>query len=474
MKKAFLILTVILLQLSLVSAINFDAEISPIKDKINLEGAAEFKITLFNNEDTEQLFKVRTIDYPRWFLYFVPDVNPKVIEVMPNANASAVLLLDPNQNYIGKQGSHFVNLEITAMTSGETKIIQPKVGIVELGSIIREYVPTVTVEVQLPGQVNPGEDFDFKVTLKNQNKLNITNAKLVISSKLINEEIPLNILPLEEKTVKVEQGVDPKTPPSGDMMTVDLWFDGKSVDKVVKDYQIIGYSKLTDDSSVKTSLLQKSNTITFTNKGNVAFDGQLRVETSFWKKLFTSTNPKAAAIKEAGKRFYVWDATLEPFESKTVTVRENYLGITILIVAIALIALIIFMKRSPIQVRKEVTVTHTDAEGISKVKILLNIKNRSHMKMDDISVIDKVPKLLDIEKHTTLGSMRPSKLIKNKKHETLILWKLEELQNGEERVITYHLQSHLKIIGGLTLQPAMAEFRVNGKVVKTRSNAAKV
>ena len=129
-----------------------------------------------------------------------------------------------------------------------------------------------------------------------------------------------------------------------------------------------------------------------------------------------------------------------------------------------------YLKRAPIVIKKEVTETDTTEGGLAKAKILITVKNRSLKKVEDISIVDKIPKLLDIDKHTTIGSMTPKKIKKNKKHETLILWQLEELTAGEERVINYYIKSNLKILGGLTLQAAHAKYKDKGKMRATRSN----
>ena len=230
------------------------------------------------------------------------------------------------------------------------------------------------------------------------------------------------------------------------------------------------YSTIDDITTLKKSFLRSTENIVFTNRGNVKFEGQIRVTTSSVKRFFGSTRPAARILKEDGNYEYVWDVELEPFESYSVKITQNYLGVIILIVALLLIALLLFMKRSPLVLKKDIIETDHDEGGLSKVKVLINIKNRSGKKVKDIRIVDKIPKLLDMDRNNILGSLKPSKMKKNPKHETLILWDLEELTPGEERVITYHLKSNLKILGGLTLQPAMAKFMQNNKEVKTRSN----
>ncbi|MBR9699214.1 hypothetical protein GOV09_02050 [Candidatus Woesearchaeota archaeon] len=473
-KKGVLSLIILAILLSSVHAIRYTAELEPVIDKIPLEGAAEFKLTINNIEPDEHIYRIKMQDYPRWDVYTDPRVNPILITLPPFTEDTLTLFIDPNQNYIGKSGSHFVNLEVLVEGSTEKIKLQPKIGIIsDLGQT--DYVPTVILDTNFPDEITPNEALTFTITLTNQNNLNITKAKLRISSQLMDEEITVSLWPKEEKVVDVRIPLDSKSKPIKDILTISLMYKDKNVfTPFVKSYEVIPYSTLTDTSEMDLGFLKREEILTFVNEGNIPFQGQFRAKVNFLRNLFSSTDPKAKTIKEDGQTFYVWETTLQPYETSSVRIVENYLGITIFVLAAILIIVLVALKKSPIALEKTVTSPEVIEGGLSKLKIIVNVKNRSKHKLTHIAIIDKVPKLLNIQREAILGSLKPSKIRQNQKHETLVLWELEELEAGDERVITYHIRSKLKILGGLTLQRAMAHFQHNNKEYKPRSNIVQI
>lgn len=454
-----------------VSALDFDADLVATKNKITIDQVAEFTLTIYNYETTRESFRIKNTDYLLWDIYTKPRLSPITIDVPPKSNASVNLFIRPIPSYVAGSGSHFVNLNVISQSSDESISNQGRIGIISSDEITIGYVPTVIISTDFPSEIVPGQEKGFKITLNNQNKLQISDAQLILSSSLINEDVKVNIAPQGETVVDVKSLLDSKTKPVKDSLTINLMYKGKKVDEFIQNYEVVSYSKLIEDSVEEKSFLRRSEEIVFTNNGNVKVDYKIKVATSQIKRFFGSTNPEAVVEKDGdGTYNYVWNVELEPFESFNVKVSENYLGVVILIVVILLIGLLVFLKRSPIIIRKDIIDTESDEGGLSKIKVLINIKNRSKKKMRDLSIVDKIPKLLDIDKNTILGSLKPSKIKRNPKHETLILWSLEELMPGEERVINYHLKANLKILGGLTLQPAMLKFRQKDNEIKVRSN----
>jgi hypothetical protein len=468
-KKGIYLFLIVMLACS-VSALDFNADLVAVNNKITIDDVAEYKLTIYNQELTEHTFTVKNKDYPSWDIRTKPIMNPILVTIPANSSRSINLFIDPNSNYVADSGSHFVNMNVVAKSTSESIPKQARIGIVAGTDTGTGYVPTVIVSSDFSEKINPIDELDFKITLANQNKLDIKNAKLVLSSNLINEEVKLDIGPKEEKVIEIKKQLDPKTKPQKDALFITLMYKDKKVDELVRNFEIIPYVTITGTTELKKGFLTSTETITFTNKGNVRFIGDLLVETTGIKKFFGSTDPDAESVKEDGKLNYKWEVSLEPFESYPVKVRVNYLGLLLLVVAIILAVVLFFLNRSPVVVTKKVTETETDEGGLSKLKVLINIKNRSMKLLKDIAVVDKIPKLLDIEKHTTLGSLKPSRVKKTSANEALILWDIDELQPGEERVINYYLKSNLKILGGLTLHPAMAKLKANDKDIKTRSN----
>ncbi|MBD3163839.1 hypothetical protein GF323_01450 [Candidatus Woesearchaeota archaeon] len=450
----------------------FSADITPIKNRITLDENAEFSIEIKNTETYKQTFRIDgSPSYPDWSVRTMPIIRPITLEVPAKSNESINILIKPNRKYV-TVGSYRVNIEVaTQYGEEETILLQPKIGIISSDEIIKEYVPTVTAETNFPSEVNPSEKLKFRLTLENQNRLNMSMAKLIISSKLLEEEIELRLAPREEKVIDIEKDLDPKLKPFKDLLTVRMIYEGEEIlGPYYRRYELVPYSRITEETDVQKSFLKTTKTVIFTNKGNIGFQGRLSVPTTHIKRFFGSTKPKAEVVRKGGMLAYSWEKSLRPYESFSVQVKTNYLSLLILVIIIIALAVFLYIKRSPIYIKKQVTEIDSQEGGISKAKILINVKNRSEKKISEIAVIDKIPKLLDVEKHTTLGSLKPKKIRKNKSHETLILWDIDELMPGEERVISYYVKSSLQILGGFTLQAVMAKFRERGQLRSIRSN----
>src|SRR3989338_3660270 len=468
----------ILMLLSLgAAAVEFSSEIIPIKDKITAEGDAIFIVKITNKESSIQKFRVTpaAVDQISWFIRSNPFSNPILMDILPGKDANVTILISPNVKYVGSEGSHFVNIEVRPESSAEKVILKARVGLTGSDRPTNEYVPTVTKKTDMQGTINPSENLKFSVTLTNQNKLNMDNVKLRISSKLVNIEQEFDLGPDESKVIPIEKELNPKTPPFADSISIIAEYNGKNLgEPLVIKYEVIPYGKIDSVKSTRSTFLGKVTDVIFTNKGNVEKEEKLMLEAPFLSRIFGSSKPDANVEKIGGKSYYVWVANISPFGSFRASASENYSVLLIIIVAAGIIFAIIRMRKNPLALTKSVKETESNEGGISRIKLVITVKNKSGEKLREIKVIDKLPKLLSMEKDATIGSLRPAQVSKGKGNNEIIVWKIEELAPGEERVITYYLASSLKIVGGLTLQPAMAKFTIGNREYKPKSNTASV
>ena len=91
--------------------------------------------------------------------------------------------------------------------------------------------------------------------------------------------------------------------------------------------------------------------------------------------------------------------------------------------------------------------------------------------MKNIEVIDRVPNIADLEKGLTIGTLHPTKILKHEKKGTIIKWVIDDLDTGDERVISYKIKSHLSILGEFNLTPTTVKLNYKGKEIITHSNS---
>ena len=90
----------------------FDVNAVPIKDAIGIEEDAKYRLEIKNNLDIRQEFRIYTLDYPFWDIRTEPIVNPILLEVRPQSNASIEIFLDPL--HVTQAGAYIVNVNVKA------------------------------------------------------------------------------------------------------------------------------------------------------------------------------------------------------------------------------------------------------------------------------------------------------------------------------------------------------------------------
>ena len=133
-----------------------------------------------------------------------------------------------------------------------------------------------------------------------------------------------------------------------------------------------------------------------------------------------------------------------------------------------------FVFRSPLVVRKSVANVAMSEGGISQIKVVVRVKNRASKPIADIEVMDNVPHIADVQRELEIGSIQPHAILKHPKKGLMIRWNVENLEAGEERVLSYKMKSRLSILGEFNLQAATARAKVGNKVIISNSNRVSV
>jgi hypothetical protein len=153
----------------------------------------------------------------------------------------------------------------------------------------------------------------------------------------------------------------------------------------------------------------------------------------------------------------------------------NYRPIAALIILAGIILALYYAFRSPILVKKTAGVISTREGGISELKILLEIKNRTGKPVNEATIMDMVPRIAELIKDHDIGTLAPTKITKHERKGTLIKYEVGDILPYEERLIAYRIRSSLSILGGVSLPVAVAKFKTSaGKERSTTSNTPKV
>jgi len=459
----------ILLLLPIVSAV-YTTEIIPISNRITYDGVAVFKVIVHNNESFTETYNIKNPNYPVWDVYTKPRISPIEMIVAPNSSSDIEILVDPLQTLA--LGSYALNIDVKSKIKKELYRAPVKVAIVS--TLISGYVPTIIPKIDIPSSIDPREEIPIEINLNNQNMLEFPDLVVKIESELFNDEIKTELGSKGVKILDLREKTNPLTAP-GDylvkftLLKGDIALDIPVVDKV----SVIEYADFSKDSAVKKEFFETIKELKFvTNNKN--YKGRAKIETTLFRKLFTATEPRADSIKEGGKLYLVWDVALNEENIMDIKIVENYRLLFYIIFLLIIIIVLYSMYRSPLIIQKAATNIQKREGGISELKTILTLRNRVKQKITDITLIDTIPNIADIEKEITIGTLQPSKVMRHEKRGTIIKWLIDSLDANEERVITYKVRSRLPVLGGFSLPPAMARLRYKNRNWKTRSNRLEV
>ncbi len=473
-KKGVIISALLLVLLAGIASASFNAEQKAIKDSINLNEQAIYEIKITNNEAFEDTFRIRAPEIfwsvqsrPLYHYYGGIDIKGK-------SSQTVTLLINPIQ-YI-PSGQYKIEIDIDSITTG---VSQKEFLIIEIKPTEqaqkKEYMASVEKAVEMPSKIDPRNKIPVKIRLTNRNPKNITELTINAKGNTVQQAIATDLEPLEQKTLELNISIDPLTTPQKDVVTWTFTTQKKSLDPEIKQaLEILPYSDIqTKKTETQNEFLKTVFTATFINKGNSIGQKNVEQKTNIFGRLFLKTEPKANLISKADGEYFSWDLSIKPQAERTIEVTRSYR------IPFALIVLIIsgiaayYIFRSPVKIRKEVAVIGFEEGGISDMKVILHVKNRTGRNYEKVVVTDKVPSIAKLVKASEVGSLTPTKTIQTKDG-LLIKWELEGLEKHEERVFSYTIKSKLSILGNMRLPRASARFFFQNKERKTKSNVVGV
>ena len=337
-------------------------------------------------------------------------------------------------------------------------------------------VPDLLIDVQ---SVQDKIDFDgvakYNIELTNNRndemKLNIPTPRndwdITIKPYMV------ELKPHESKTVEVSIS-PPKTVDSG---IFSVYFNFKEEGNVL-DYKYLHVNILADSPVVEAKVklieeieaqetwseefLEKSYSVTLINRGNTLTENVWEAPISIVDRFFISTVPEAEIIDGDSTSTVKWTYSIPVNSQITYTYNISYLPLfaAVVLIAISLGMLgIYYMSRY-----KLVKSIKQKKDGYIKVEIA--VKNKTNKKQKNVILEDYVPIPLMLSRE--FGTMSPT-VIKKQKDKLVVMWKFEELQPKEERMLSYKMKSKLKIEGKLVIPPAYISQKDGKKKIEVFS-----
>jgi hypothetical protein len=224
----------------------------------------------------------------------------------------------------------------------------------------------------------------------------------------------------------------------------------------------LNYLPLT--KTTKYGILVQTIEITVKNEGNVP-TGSLYISEAiptFMKVFFFPKKEPMMEEPKDNRIIYTWAVpSLNPGESYTITYEISTWNAVLIAVVLVVIIAYAFVSIFSVSIEKK----HKAIGPITKereITIMLEVKNRSRNEIRDVIVRDFVPGIATvIEKFDTL---RPT--LRKIANGTELVWKINSLAPGDERILTYRIKPIVDIVGTLKLPKAYLKFMDKKKEIK--------
>ncbi len=157
----------------------FEVNIKTIKDRIDFEENAEFKITIKNPRNSIERFTIKpAAPYVNWFIKTRPTSDYSV-KVYPNSEREVIVVAKPLGVGIGR---HALRLNVRHETSKELFKEDIIINVVSMSN-----VPAVSISGKVPEKIDPRDTFTVTVWLENRNAKNLEDIKVELRSDAIRE-----------------------------------------------------------------------------------------------------------------------------------------------------------------------------------------------------------------------------------------------------------------------------------------------
>lgn len=445
---------------------NFIVELTSLDNKISLGGTAVIQVKITNNMNKTARYRLNFDNTGEWLYIRTDPVDHALTGMVIDKSASLTTNVNLKAREETGYGTYFVKTTITNDETNENVIVLLPVGIKTADELAGLRVPSIRVSMDVPSTVDPRADNFITFYLLNKNNRDIDNLLIEIESKLIGK-IAVNetLGPNEEKEVKVGFKLDSLTKPQSDTVKGKVTVAGYTFTPTAKNFEVVNYNtELNVEEKTEKGFLKTVKVITIENTGNNLISDTIKSERGTISGIFTKTEPEARIVEIEGEKYYSWAVNADPQVKSTIRVITNYQPLFWFIVLIAAILTAMYMIKSKVRIYKKSAGTETSEGGLSNIKIMLIVKNDTGKPIKDIEIKDTIPHIASIKKDFPAGTIEPDKILLHKTKGTIVKWRIDELDAGEERIIKYEIKSKLSILGSFTLPQTRVRFKtITGK-----------
>jgi hypothetical protein len=334
------------------------------------------------------------------------------------------------------------------------------------GFILRVVPPEdiLDLSVSIPDRVGPGKDLEFEIVMENNLNTQLNDVRVIVSSELFNDEKDIRLFALQERNEKYVFQIETFAEPKDYELNIRVIYNSEIIDRATAKFSVLKNADVKEIKHETTGFLTKTYSVVKTNYGNSAVEESYKLDLSRFQKWFVSYSEDPYEVNEE----VVWRFVIDPDSSHKVSATVSYRPLALaLLVIIVFGFLAYFWMTKNLTIKKQILKVSENKDGISELKILLHIKNKTARTLRHLAVVETLPKI--IEPTNNFGTLSPEKVQKGDKG-VRMMWVVPELVRGEERIISYKVKSKINIVGAFLLPTAKVRYKRAGKLVTVESN----
>lgn len=457
MKKSFLILLLLTLLLS-TQAFALRVSYDSIQEEVLPGQAASYTVHLTNDDDQDVTVTIKSID-----LAWQMDKDSTSYEVDAGETYDVVVTYT-SINPTPAPTRYGLNFQASTKETKETKL---------LPVLIVDYKDTLEPSFSSLPVIDPRRSTIVKLLLTNKHNILLEDIEVTLKSEFFEETQTVTLQGKEQRELEFPITLDPETIEGEYTLNAIAHLGDKELLDQEFLYSIGKYSNVREIVQPEEGFLLTGARITQTNEGNAVVSETYSEDFGLLSYYFTSFQPEpTSVVKTDGRYNVVWNYNLAPGESLIIDHTTNYrkpILFTLLILA-ALVAFYFFSKKY-LEVDKRVLVLHTTQGGMAIMKVVIAVRNPGKTTIRTVSVMDKVPH--NIKAPTDFGIIKPVH-VKSTPEGMRIIWELPSLKPGEEKTLTYKIESKMNLSQQFTLPGAAAKFMSGAKKVIATSPAVSI
>jgi hypothetical protein len=441
-------IAIILLSLSLVSAMNLEVTTNPVSDAAitDFNEPAVFDMFIKNNEGTDyfEIYSLVGVEmYPK---------EPFAIASMENKKLQLKVM--PFDSLKSEKG-YFVFEYNIKNSAGKIQTEKLTINIVDLKDAVGVN----------PDSINPKSE-KIELTIKNLVMYDLGEVNVKMTAPFFESEQTLDLKQFASEHFSIPINKEKlKTLEAGNyLIKTEIKAKGKTVFKEV----LVEY---TEEENIKTTesvsgFIIRDYEIDKQNQGNVKRTISINAEKNLVSYLFTTFNNKPSETRISGFAVnYYWEQDMAPGDELNVTITTNWLyPLLILILIIVIIWFIIKYIEEDVSLRKNVSYIKTKG-GEFALRVTLRIKSKKAL--SNIKITDHLPHLVNL--YEKYGAISPDKVDMKSR---MLEWNLSSLESGEEKIFSYIVYSKVGVFGKFELPHARASYELHGKTKHMFSNKA--